>query len=313
MILEDFIEIQAAGLYCKYGNFYLDSQLPVAKVVISHAHADHAVSGNKQVWCTPATATFMQHRYKKFAAEEFLLFDYNEHTQIGDVKITFISAGHILGSAQILMEYKGIKYLYTGDYKLQKDATCEAYHFAKADVLITETTFADPDTIHPDPGIEILKLNNEPFNIMLGAYALGKSQTIIQLINQCCPSKKILLHHSIMPFAKIYESYGVKLGDYAMYDRKSMKQNNQGFVYMVPPMVFNSYFRAINVKRAFATGWKKKQEGNDLQLYISDHADWNGILETIEKTEPKQVWTLHGDGTKLQNYLSGKIDVKILN
>ncbi len=313
MILEDFIIVNSAGLYCKYGNFYLDPQQPVATAVISHAHADHAISGNKNVYCTPETSAFMKHRYKRYAAEQFHLKQYSEQFIIGGIKIEFVSAGHILGSAQILMEYNGVKYLYTGDYKLQPDATCSPYEFVKADVLITETTFADPDTAHPNPESEIVKLNDERINIMLGAYTLGKSQHIIHLINKYCPTKNILLHHNILPIAKIYEEYGVYLGNYSMYDRKVMKNQLEGNIYIVPPMVFNSYHKAINVKKAFATGWKRLQQGNDIQLYISDHADWQGILKTIEATQPTEVWTLHGDGKKLKAYLEGKIFVKILN
>lgn len=313
MILEDFIIKNEVGLFCKYGNFYLDPQQPVPLAIISHAHADHAVRGNKVVYCTSATAEFMKHRYKKFAADEFNILAYNDEFQVNGVNITFVSAGHILGSAQILMEYNGVKYLYTGDYKLQSDATCEPYTFVKADVLITETTFADPNIKHPDPIDEIKKLNAERINIMLGAYALGKSQNIIRLINDHCFGKNILLHHSIYPFAKIYENFGVDLGKYSIYDRKVMKNNPEGNVYIVPPMVFNSYHKAINVKKAFASGWSRLQQGNEIELYISDHGDWLDLLKIIQNTNPQQIWTLHGDGKPLQNYLKQKIEVKILN
>lgn len=313
MILEDFIIKNEVGLFCKYGNFYLDPQQPVPLAIISHAHADHAVRGNKVVYCTSATAEFMKHRYKKFAADEFNILPYNDEFQVNGVNITFVSAGHILGSSQILLEYHGVKYLYTGDYKLQSDATCEPYTFVKADVLITETTFADPNIKHPDPIDEIKKLNAERINIMLGAYALGKSQNIIRLINDHCFGKNILLHHSIYPFAKIYENFGVDLGKYSIYDRKVMKNNSEGNVYIVPPMVFNSYHKAINVKKAFASGWSRLQQGNEIELYISDHGDWYDLLTIIENTKPQQIWTLHGDGTKLKSYLNGKIEVKILN
>ncbi|MDB5011178.1 MAG: exonuclease, partial [Mucilaginibacter sp.] len=158
-ILEDFVFFDANGLYCKYGDFYIDPQQPVKRAVISHAHADHAISGNNQVYCTDATAQFMQLRYAKSTAKIINKVSYNQPFSIGEVMITFISAGHILGSAQVLMEYEGIKYLYTGDYKLQPDATCEPIELVTADVLITESTFADPQILHPDPIAEIKKLN----------------------------------------------------------------------------------------------------------------------------------------------------------
>lgn len=313
MILEDFITITPTGLYCVYGDFYLDPQQPVKEAVVSHAHGDHAIGGSQNVYCTAATETFMKHRYRKFAAVDFHQKAYHQSFKLKDVNITFYSAGHILGSAQVLMEYEGVKYLYTGDYKTEPDETCEPFEFVKADVLITESTFANPETKHPSPIDEIEKLNSTTTNIMLGAYALGKSQRIIQLLNKHCPTKNIMVHHSIMPFVKIYEDYGIKLGNYKMYDRKLMKNIQEHQVYIVPPMVFHSYHKAINVIRVFASGWKNLQQQNGISLYISDHADWDAILETIEKVQPKQVWTLHGDGKQLRDYFAGKLEVKILN
>lgn len=313
MILQDFITITPIGLYCVYGDFYLDPQQPVKESVVSHAHGDHAIGGSQNVYCTAATETFMKHRYRKFAAVDFHSKNYHQEFKINEVLITFYPAGHILGSAQVMMEYKGIRYLYTGDYKIEPDSTCEAFEFVKADVFITESTFANPDTKHPNAQEEIEKLNATDANIMLGAYALGKSQRIIQLINNFCPTKNIMVHHSIMPFVKIYEDYGLNLGNYKMYDRKVMKNNLQHQIYIVPPMVFHSYHKAINVVRAFASGWKNLQQQNGIALYISDHADWDAILETIEQVAPREVWTLHGDGKQLKTHFAGQLEVKILN
>jgi putative mRNA 3-end processing factor len=313
MILNDFIVQNATGLFCSYGNFYLDPQMPVLNAVISHAHGDHACSGNQHVYCTKPTSLFMLHRYKKFAAGEFFLNSYQESFLLNNVKITFISAGHMIGSAQVLMEYKGIRYLYTGDYKLQDDPTCEAIEFVETDVLITETTFADPDTQHPKAEEEIKNLESTNINIMLGAYALGKSQRIIRLINDHCHGKRILVHHNIMPFVKIYEQLGVDMGKYEPYDRKVMKSNPTGMVYIVPPMVFKSYIKAINVVRVFASGWKKLQHSQGLQLCISDHVDWNDIIETIRQVNPKEVWTTHGSGVQLKAHFNDSLVVKSLN
>ncbi|RZK82027.1 MAG: exonuclease [Pedobacter sp.] len=313
MILDDFIVIDKVGLFCRYGNFYLDPKEPVSLAVISHAHGDHAVGGNLQIYCTEATSLFMKHRYRKNAGGEFNVKPYQTPFTLNGVEITFLPAGHMLGSSMILLQYEGIKYLYTGDYKLQHDDTCEPIVFAEADVLITETTFADPDTEHPEAEREILKLNSTTNNIMLGAYALGKCQRLIYLINQYCPEKRILVHFSMMPFVKIYEQMGVKLGKYEVYDRKVMKNNPNNMVYIVPPMVFNSYIKAINVVRVFATGWKHLQKGNELQLFISDHADWKEIISTIKEVKPTQVWTNHGDGDALKSHYSESLVVKLLN
>lgn len=313
MILDDFLVPTKIGLFCAYGNFYLDPREAVKEAVISHAHGDHAISGNLNVYCTEATSLFMLHRYKKFAAGAFYIKTYHTEFILNDVKISFIPAGHILGSALVMMEYKGIKYLYTGDYKLQPDTTCEPIEFAKADVLITETTFANPDTQHPDPELEIRKLNDIKSNVMMGAYALGKSQRLIRMINDNCPKKRILVHHSIMPFVKIYEQMGIDMGTYEVYDRKVMKANTSDLIYLVPPMVYHSYIKAINVIRVFVTGWKHLQNRNELQVFISDHVDWLEIINTIEKVAPKQVWTTHGSGHQLKTFYENILTVKLLS
>jgi len=312
MILDDFVSFDCNGLYCRYGDFYLDPQLPITHAVITHAHADHAKSGNNNVYATTATIAFMQLRYGKNAGKVIYSTEYNAPFNIGGVEITFIPAGHMPGSAQILMVYNDTRYLYTGDYKLQPDATCEPMEFVKADVLITESTFADPNTAHPDPVEEIKKLSDIKINILLGAYSLGKSQRLIRMINDYAPQKKILVHHRIMPINAIYDKMGFALGNHQMYGRKLMKTQEE-WVYIVPPFTFESYIRATGVKRLFASGWKNLQVNTQDTLFVSDHADWNDIIYTIKQTEPKQVWTLHGEGKHLKDYYKNDIFVKLLN
>jgi putative mRNA 3-end processing factor len=312
MIIEDFVSFNANGLYCKYGDFYIDPKQPVSNAVISHAHADHAISGNNAVYLTEATKAFMLLRYGKNSAKVFNVISYNTPFTVSEVKITLIPAGHMLGSAQILMEYKGIKYLYTGDYKLQPDATCEPIEWVTTDVLITESTFADPAILHPDPVSEIKKINEIKTNILLGAYGLGKSQRLINLINTYAPQKKLLIHHRIMPINAIYEKMGYAPGKCQIYSRKLMK-NQEEFVYIVPPFTFDSYIRATGVTRLFASGWKNLQVNSRDTLFISDHVDWNDILQTIKITQPKQIWTLHGNGQHLKRHLGDDIFVKLLS
>ncbi|MXV52501.1 MBL fold metallo-hydrolase [Pedobacter sp. HMF7647] len=309
----DFLQFNEYGLYCLAGDFYLDPSKPVKNAVISHAHADHAVAGNTNVWCTPETAAIMRHRYKKNAGANFNERNYGDEFMINGVRIRFLSAGHMLGSAQVLMTYQGTKYLYTGDLKLQADKTCVPVEWETADVLITETTFAHPEVKHPDVTSEIGKLREIKYNILLGAYALGKSQRLINLINEHVPEKKILVHHSILPINKIYESFNFHPGVYQPYDRKLMKAANEGYIYIVPPLTFNSYFRAVNVLRIFASGWKSLQQRNDAELFISDHVDWDDILDTVETVRPTEIWTLHGNGNFLREHYANSLQVKILN
>jgi putative mRNA 3-end processing factor len=252
----------------------------------------------------------MTYRYKQNRKDSYQVKLFNSPFKMGAVEITFLPAGHILGSAQILMEYRGVRYLYTGDYKLQADETCEPIEVQQADVLITESTFANPDITHPDPAEEIKKLDGHASNILLGTYVLGKAQRITDLINRYCPERKVLVHSGILPYHRLYDQHGLKKLDYEPYNRKEMKQGEQNKVYLVPPMTFNSYFRATKVLRAFASGWKRLQAQNDIELYISDHVDWNDILHYIKMVNPQEVWTLHGDGTILKSFFNEKLIVR---
>ncbi|MCT1526716.1 MBL fold metallo-hydrolase [Sphingobacterium hotanense] len=308
-IIEDFLVKRDKGYYCAYGDFYVDPLYPVQRAVVSHAHGDHASPGHREIYCTKATSAFMQVRYPKQPLQSYHVFDFEEGFNINGVEIVFIPAGHILGSAQILMVYKGVKYLYTGDYKLQEDPTCEPIKIIEADVLITETTFADPNVKHPDPKEEILKLD-VPSNIMLGCYSLGKAQRITALMNLYLPDREILVHHSMLPLHRIYDSYANFPMKYALYNRKSMKGDEKNKVYLVPPLTFNSYRRAKNVVRVFASGWARLQASNDISLYLSDHVDWEDILTFVKAVKPKAIWTLHGDGRQLHAHLSENLIIR---
>ncbi len=310
-ILPDFLIKRPEGYYCPYGDFFVDPQLPVAGAVVSHAHGDHAVPGHVQVYCTAPTAAFMRHRYGARTAPRYREIPYHHPFAVGGVEIRLVPAGHILGSAQVVMEYKGVRYLFTGDYKLQPDSTCEPLQVVDADVLVTESTFADPSIQHPDPIAEINKINGVGHDILLGTYALGKAQRLTALINGHCPDRQVWLHHGILPLHRIYGDFGISLR-YGPYNRHVMKTGTSNNIYLVPPMTFNSYSRAKNVIRVFASGWAHLQRHNDLELYISDHVDWHDILRYVRQVKPKQIWTIHGDGRHLAQHFTGNILVREL-
>lgn len=302
--VNNFISFTKAGLYCIPGDFYLDPKRIVQTAVISHAHGDHAIPNNVNVYCTKGTKELMGMRYNASARSIFHLKNYNEEFNFNGVKITLHPAGHILGSAQVLMEYEGEKYLYTGDFKLQEDGSCEAFEFVECDHLITETTFADPDYDHPEPIDEILKLNESTQNIVVGAYAVGKAQRITRLLSEYCPEKKIYIHNGVAAFHKVYEAHDRSLGKWHQYRRQEFLDDSNA-VYILPPSHFARYSRNKTVLKIFATGWKRSYYSCDRILRISDHADWNGVLTLVNKSKAKNVYTVHGDGSHLIRHLQG--------
>lgn len=311
--IENFLSHTPIGLYCAAGDFYIDPKRKVHKALISHAHGDHAAPNSGNIYATIGTRKLMMSRYKDMLRSRFHDVGYRQSFQLNDVKITFYPAGHILGSAQILMEYDDRRFLYTGDFKIQEDSSCEGFELVEADVLITETTFAHPDYSHPESSTEIKRLNEvTEQNVMLGAYSIGKAQRLTRLISEHCPEKKILVQSEIARFHKVYENAGINLGRWEIYTREEFK-HEAGCVYIVPPSWLSRNRRNKNVYKAFATGWKRHNSYCDAILHVSDHADWSDILTLINKMEPKKIYTLHGDGSHLKEHLKDKFDITVLN
>lgn len=311
MILDDFIVKTPIGYYCKYADFYIDPNNAVENSIVSHAHADHASPGSLNVYCTNPTKLFMELRYKHKAARNFKIFDFNQSFNIDDVKITFLPAGHILGSAQILMEFRNVKYLYSGDIKFQYDPTVEPTITVNVDVLITETTFANPKHIHPDPNSEIKTLLNSTGPIVIGTYVLGKAQRINALINQIFPDKNVYIHFDIYPYHKIYERYCEFKLKYELIQKKDIRGGKEG-IYIVPPLTFQSYKIQYPYTFAFASGWDHLQSNKAL-LKISDHMDWVELLHYIDLVKPKEIWAIHGNPDKLlEHFSTTNVKVKVL-
>lgn len=312
--IENFLSYTPVGLYCAAGDFYVDPKRAVHKALISHAHSDHAVPNSGNIYTTRSTRMLMLSRYRNAMRSRFHELRFRERFTLGEVDITFFPAGHILGSSQILLEHAGVRYLYTGDFKLQADASCEEIEFVKADVLITETTFANPDYSHPEPWEEISRLNEvKEIPVMIGAYSIGKAQRLTHLLAEHVKEKKIFVHSEIARFHDVYESEGWKLGEWHPYSRQEFKEEGNG-VYIVPPRWLSRNSRNKKVFKAFATGWKRYFYQCDAILHISDHADWNGVLEMINKVGPRKIFTLHGDGSYLKKHLEGSsFEVTVLN
>jgi putative mRNA 3-end processing factor len=311
MILDDFLVKTSNGYYCKYADVFIDPKFAVNNSIVSHAHADHASPGSINVYCTEATAAFMQLRYKHKAAKLFHIKEFKQVFTIAEVQFSFIAAGHILGSAQILMQYNGVKYLYSGDIKLQNDDTAETTEFVNADVLITETTFANPCFVHPNPLEEIYTLNDVVGPLVIGSYVLGKAQRINSLINAVLPHKNVFIHFDIYPYHKIYERLGNRELKYEVLQKKDIRNGREG-IYIVPPLTYESYKVQYPYTYAFASGWDHLQSKNKM-LKISDHMDWNELLTYIDCVKPAEIWTIHGKPDALIEQFSGtNVKVKVL-
>ncbi len=209
----DLLCPKPGGLYCAPGDFYIDPVRAVPRALVTHGHSDHARSGHGSVLATRQTLDIMGLRYGEDfagATQEAVL---GETVDINGVAVTFHPAGHVLGSAQICVEYDGTRIVASGDYKRQPDATCLPFEPIRCDVFITEATFGLPVFRHPPDTHEIGKLikSTEQFPErahLVGAYALGKAQRVIRLIRDSGYGKPVYIHGALAKLCEYYQIAG---------------------------------------------------------------------------------------------------------
>ena len=231
----EWMEVRPGGLYCKPGGFFIDPARAVPLAVITHGHSDHARSGHAKVIATPDTLAIMACRYGEGFAGEQAALPYRQPIHLGEARVTLYPAGHILGSAQVLIEYGGARVAISGDYKRTPDPTARAFEPIPCDVFVTEATFALPVFCHPEPRHEIEKLLASlaifPESChTVGCYALGKTQRLIASLRHAGYDKTIYLHGGLVRLTQLYEERGVALGPYAPVppdNRKSPRRRNR--------------------------------------------------------------------------------------
>lgn len=300
----DLLCPSSAGLYCPPGDFYIDPTRPVARAVITHGHSDHARSGHGAVLATPETLAITRVRYGDgFAGSEQPL-RYGEGLDIGGVRVRFAPAGHVLGSAQAIVEQGGTRIVVSGDYKRRRDPTCAPFEPTPCDVFISEATFALPVFRHPDAAAEIAKLLTSVAQFpdrshIVGAYALGKAQRIIALLREAGWTRPIYLHGAMQRLCDLYIAHGVALGPLEM--ATSEARGFAGEIVVAPPSAMQERWarRFADPVACLASGWmgvrqRVKQSGVELPLVISDHADWDELTDTIREIAPKELWITHG-------------------
>ena len=287
------------GIWCIPGSFFIDPSGPSRRAVISHAHADHFPRGNHEVYCTPATMALAKARYKEKAARLEFTFPYDQPFEIDGVRITFYPAGHMLGSAQVLMEYKGESVLYSGDFCMTPNSTCLPLSIPdlKPDLLISESTFGNKAT-HALPKEETVRLleasGNRP--MLIGAYVMGKAQHISALISKIAPERTVMVHQQALPFHKAYERLGISTGNYEPYQKRARKKMGGNFVAIVPPRFISGFANEPGYFKVIASGWNtlERYPFLDHQYEVSDHASASDILDYVRRISPKSVAFFHG-------------------
>lgn len=294
-----------AGLFCEPGSFYIDPPGSVDKALITHGHADHARSGHTHVLATAETIAIMQVRYGVDCAGSFEAVRYGEPISIKGVTVRFVPAGHILGSAQIVLEWGGTRIVVSGDYKRASDPTCQPFELMLCDVFVTEATFALPVFRHGPAEHQVLRLMRslelQPDRThLVGAYGLGKCQRILKMVRQAGYDRPIYLHGALVALTRLYEQLGQSFGDVRPVGETAAADLKGALVLCPPSALADRWSRRFGEPvTAFASGWMQirgriRQRGIELPLIISDHADWPALLDTIVATQAEDVWITHG-------------------
>lgn len=300
-----WMAVRPEGLYCVPGDFYIDPIRPVARAVITHGHSDHARSGHGIIYATQETLDIMAVRYGDNFSPDKRPLTYGEIATIGEAKLSLAPAGHILGSAQVVIEYQGGKIVISGDYKRAPDPTCLPFKPIKCDVFVTEATFGLPVFCHPDTEHELKKLLNSLALFsdrchLVGVYALGKCQRVMMGLRALGYNKPFYIHGAVAKLCELYQQHGLDLGE-LIHVTKENKANLAGEIVFAPPSALDDrWSRGLpNVLTCMASGWmqiraRAKQRLVELPLIISDHADWDELLTTLSDVGAPEVWITHG-------------------
>lgn len=294
------------GLYCAPASVYIDPARPVGRAIITHGHSDHARPGHGAVLGTPETIEIMKLRLGADGAGRFETATYGNVRDIGGVRVRLVPAGHILGSAQVVLEWRGQRAVVSGDYKRSADPTCAPFEMIPCDVFVTEATFALPVFHHEPPEHEIGRLmaslaRNPDRAHLVGAYGLGKSQRVIRLARDAGYDGPIYLHGALVEMTALYARLGIPLGDVRPVRLDAKPAEFAGALVLCPPSALQDRWarRFPDPVTAFASGWMRikgrvRQAGVELPLAISDHADWAELVDTAMETCAEDVWVTHG-------------------
>lgn len=300
----DWISPQPQGIYLPAADCWIDPAHAVASALVTHGHADHARGGHGRVFATSETLAIMALRYGDPLAS--VPVAYGDGVDIGGgIRASWHPAGHVLGSAQILLERNGERVVVTGDYKRRPDPTCVPFEPVACDILVTEATFGLPVFTHPPIQAEMEKLLSAlaayPDRcILVGAYALGKAQRVIAELRRAGHHDTIYLHGALTRMCELYVEHGVELG--ALAPVAGMPKGAlTGSIILCPPSALNDRWsrRLPDPVTAMASGWMRVrqravQRNVELPLIISDHCDWTELTDTIRELRPAETWITHG-------------------
>jgi putative mRNA 3-end processing factor len=307
------IEFTSRGIYCKQGNFYIDPWHPVDYAVTTHGHADHVKWGNKAYLCHELTKPILTQRYG--LDENVQTLPYHQQLDINGVKLSLHPAGHVIGSSQIRLEYKGEICVVSGDYKVEYDGISTAFEPVKCHTFVSESTFGLPIYHWEAQDLIFEKINDwvasnlqSQKTSILVAYSLGKAQRLIKNISS---DYSIYVHSSIANLNEAFADAGIALPPTIKITPETKKEELQRGIVIVPPALADGKWVKSLIQPAvgICSGWMMVRAGRrwrsaDAGFALSDHADWPGLLDAIKATSAQKVFVTHGSTAVFAKYLN---------
>lgn len=309
------LEFRPEGIYCSQGDFYIDPWRPVDKALITHGHADHARFGSKKYLCTDIAAPVIRHRLGNVAIETI---PYEKELSLNGVNVSFYPAGHVPGSAQILIEIKGERWVVSGDYKVVDDGLSIPFKPIKCHSFISECTFGLP-AFNWLPQEQVFKEINswwhqcisDGLTPILAAYGLGKAQRLIAGLDTNIGP--ILTHGAIEKTNQIMRDQKIAIPETFLVTSKLNLANFKNAIVLAPPSALSTSWvkKFGKISTGYASGWMairgiKRRRAADKGFVISDHADWNGLNLAIKETEAEKIFVTHGYTDSFSKWLQFK-------
>jgi putative mRNA 3-end processing factor len=310
---DDLLQVTESGLYCAQGDFHVDPWRRVPRAIITHAHADHARAGSDRYLCAAAGKTVLRERIGGGSPIDVLRP--GESLSINGVTVSLHPAGHVLGSAQVRLEHRGVTWVVTGDYKLAADPTCAPFEPVRCDVFVTESTFGLPVYRWPDPATVAAEINawwsanrDAGRTSVILAYALGKAQRIAALVD---PSiGPIVAHGAVMRMVEAYRASGVRLPPIDRVPPRARRVGDGRALVIAPPSVMGGSWLNLFGESAVASasGWMmvrgvRRRRGLERGFVVSDHADFPGLMAAIGASGASRVLVTHGFADALARLL----------
>lgn len=311
------IEPTAAGLFCAAGNFHIDPWQPVPSAVITHAHGDHLRPGSSAYLCSRAAQPVVAQRLGSDTGVQTL--EYGEAVVVDGVRVSLHPAGHILGSAQVRVEHHGEVWVVSGDYKRAVDPTCAPFEPVRCHTFVTEATFGLPLFRWDPPGAtieEICAWRDEMREAgrpaVLFCYALGKAQRVLAELARRVDGP-VFVHGALVDLLDRYRAAGATFVATERATEAAKGRSFAGELIVAPLSARGTLWmrRFGDHSAAFASGWMRirgarRRRGYDRGFALSDHADWDGLISTIEETRATRVFVTHGYTHQLARYLTGR-------